>query len=95
MEKTLDWNALQTDEGKFALGFILVEELKTQIQMKNRQNHLGAAVFIDIFGEIKISPQECPIVQKFKEKPIDEQIKYLLENNFLEKEIIEIIDNGE
>lgn len=93
MEKTLDWDALQTDEGKFALGFILVEELKNQISLKNREVHLGAAIFIDLFGEVKIAPQECPVVENFKKLQTDEKIKYLLEKNFAEEEVLKIIAN--
>jgi hypothetical protein len=94
MEKTLDWEALQTDEGKFALGFVLVEELKTQMEIKNRAVHLGAAIFIDLFGEVKISPQDCPIIDKFKNLQVDEKIKYLLDKKFAEEEILKIIETS-
>lgn len=93
MEKVLDWAALQTEEGKFALGYILVEELNQQISSKNRNILHGVSVFLDIEGQVKISPQECPLSTEFKQKPIEEQIRTFLKKGLSESAIMQLINS--
>jgi len=89
MEKVLDWSALNTEEGKFALGYILVEELKT-LKTK-RDSHIGVSVSIDIFGDVKIGNHEPEFPERFKNLEIDEKLKLLITSNFTEEEIFKVL----
>lgn len=89
MEKILDWTALNTEEGKFALGYILVEELKTL--KLNREKHIGVSVSIDIYGDVKIGEHKPELPEKFKNLDLDEKLKLLLTSGFTEEEIIPLI----
>ncbi len=91
MDKVLDWSALQEEEGKFALGYVLVEELKGQMLVKGRDKHLGVSVFIDIDGQLKIAPQECPLPSNFKEKSLEDKLKLLLEAKLPEEDIMSLL----
>ena len=96
MEKELNWENLQEEQGKFALGYILVKEIQSQMLLRNLSEplHLAVIVNIDLNGKLKIGSCNPKLPTDFNALTDDEKITRLLRANVSENDIIEALSKS-
>ena len=96
MEKELNWENLQEEQGKFALGYILVKEIQNQMLLKNLSEplHLAVIVNIDLNGKLEIGSCNPKLPIEFDTLTDDEKITRLLRANVSENDIIEALSKS-
>lgn len=96
MEKELNWDTLQDEQGKFALGYILVKEIQSQMLLRNLSEplHLAVIVNIDLNGKLEIGSCNPKLPTDFNALTDDEKITRLLRANVDSGEIVEVLSKS-
>ena len=96
MEKELNWDTLQDEQGKFALGYILVKEIQSQMLLRNLSEplHLAVIVNIDLNGKLEIGSYNPKLPADFNALTDDEKITRLLRANVDSDEIIGVLSKS-
>jgi hypothetical protein len=96
MEKELNWENLQEEQGKFALGYILVKEIQNQMLLKSLSEplHLAVIVNIDLNGKLEIGACNPRLPIEFDTLTDDEKITRLLRANVSENDIIGVLSKS-
>ncbi len=96
MEKELNWDTLQDEQGKFALGYILVKEIQSQMLLRSLAEplHLAVIVNIDLNGKLEIGSCNPKLPTDFNALTDDEKITRLLRANVDSDEIIDVLSKS-
>ena len=96
MEKELNWDTLQDEQGKFALGYILVKEIQSQMLLRSLSEplHLAVIVNIDLNGKLEIGSYNPKLPADFNALTDDEKITRLLRANVDSGEIVEVLSKS-